>query len=211
MVQQIGRSIAYSFWPQSPCSRWSVCKATLTLKKKLVLCCSQPHHLDNQDFHKKRKRKVKSNAPKLRLTSFEPADQFTCWFLFFKNLTLLQVGIKESFKVFDNSRSTELDSLGPRHYHSEFFTIGRLIELKNMQMMFFFSESTSCHQLRKSRSMKLGTHEIVWMNDETGAHTRQAPLEGSSGRVSPHECVSAIFPPIIRPPRDTWIFPFIFI
>ena len=61
-------------------------QSNFDFEKKLVLCCSQPHHLDNQDFHKK-KRKVKSNAPKLRLTSFEPADQFTCWFLFFKNLT----------------------------------------------------------------------------------------------------------------------------
>ena len=186
-------------------------QSNFDFEKKLVLCCSQPHHLDNQDFHKKRKRKVKSNAPKLRLTSFEPADQFTCWFLFFKNLTRCKSESKKvsKFSIIHVRLNSTLS--GPRHYHSEFFTIGRLIELKNMQMMFFFSESTSCHQLRKSRSMKLGTHEIVWMNDETGAHTRQAPLEGSSGRVSPHECVSAIFPPIIRPPRDTWIFPFIFI
>ena len=112
-------------------------QSNFDFEKKLVLCCSQPHHLDNQDFHKK-KRKVKSNAPKLRLTSFEPADQIHLLILIFQKPYPLQVRIKESFKVFDNSRSTELDSLGPRHYHSEFFTIGRLIELKNMQMMFFF-------------------------------------------------------------------------
>ena len=112
MVQQIGRSIAYSFWPQSPCSRWSVCKATLTLKKKLVLCCSQPHHLDNQDFHKKKK-KSQVERTKVAAHKFWTGGSVHLLIFIFQKPYPLQVRIKESFKVFDNSRSTELDSLGP--------------------------------------------------------------------------------------------------